>query len=116
MLNDYPIILGICLIYLENHLKGTFELAAQFAKAFNSERLGQNSWPLLMTTGKSTGKIWQKYLIRKSGYGEDDAHLEGKPRTVEHSTSSAKLAEENFWKRRWKTFSYCIAGHHAGLP
>jgi len=99
---------------LENHLKGTSERAAQFAKVFNSESWGK-ALGLAHDTGKST-EAWQKYLIRKSGYGEDDAHLEGKPRTVEHSTPSAKLVEEIFGKYIGRLMAYCVAGHHAGLP
>jgi CRISPR-associated endonuclease/helicase Cas3 len=99
---------------LGSHLLKTSELAAKFAKAFNSEGWGKIIG-LAHDTGKST-ENWQKYLIRKSGYGEDDAHLEGKLRTVEHSTSSAKLAEEIFGKGVGRLLAYCIAGHHAGLP
>ena len=99
---------------LEAHLVGTAELSASFAKVFNSEKWGK-ILGIFHDTGKSTEK-WQQYLIRKSGYGEDDAHLEGKARTVDHSTPSAKLAEEIFGKCAGRLMAYCIAGHHAGLP
>jgi CRISPR-associated endonuclease/helicase Cas3 len=99
---------------LNTHLYGTAELASKFAQVFNSEKWGK-ILGIAHDTGKSTPN-WQQYLIRKSGYGEDDAHLEGIPRTVEHSTSSAKFAEEFFSKKIGRILSYCIAGHHAGLP
>ncbi len=99
---------------LGDHLAGTAERAANFASVFSSRDWGKVVG-LAHDTGKST-ENWQKYLIRKSGYGEDDAHLEGKPRTVDHSSPGAKLAEEIFGKCAGRLLSYCIAGHHAGLP
>jgi CRISPR-associated endonuclease/helicase Cas3 len=100
--------------FLIEHLLGTAGRAEQFAGAFTS-----SAWGKVLGLAHDTGKspdTWQKYLIRKSGYGEDDAHLEGKPRTVDHSAPSAKLAEDVFGKCVGRILSYCIAGHHAGLP
>jgi CRISPR-associated endonuclease/helicase Cas3 len=99
---------------LGTHLQEAARLAAQFAGKFNSESWGK-ILGLAHDTGKSTEE-WQQYLIRKSGFGEDGAHLEGKPRTVEHSAPSAKLAEEIFGKGIGRILAYCIAGHHGGLP
>jgi CRISPR-associated endonuclease/helicase Cas3 len=99
---------------LLDHLEGTAQLSANFAKNFNSEVWGR-VLGLAHDTGKSP-ETWQRYLIQKSGFGEDDAHIEGNPRTVEHSTSSAKLAEEIFGKFVGRILAYCIAGHHCGLP
>ena len=99
---------------LNAHLLGTAERAAKFAAAFGSESWGKTVG-LAHDAGKSTEQ-WQRYLIRKSGYGEADAHLEGKPRTVDHSGPGAKLVEEIFGKCIGRVLGYCIAGHHAGLP
>lgn len=98
---------------LDNHLKGTAELAAAFAKIFNSE-----SWGYAVGIGHDTGKgpeRWQKYLRKKSGYDEE-AHLENIPGKLDHSTPGAKLAEELLGKGIGRVLSYCISGHHAGLP
>lgn len=99
---------------LDAHLAGTAEQTERFAKVFNSETWGK-TLGFAHDTGKSTG-TWQQYLIRKSGFDEEDAHLEGNPRTVDHSTPSAKLAEEFFGKCTGRLLAYCIAGHHTGLP
>lgn len=65
-------------------------------------------------TGKARGE-WQRYLKTKSGYDEE-AGLETKKGKVDHSSPSAKLAEDVFGKGVGRILSYCIAGHHAGLP
>jgi CRISPR-associated endonuclease/helicase Cas3 len=100
--------------FLNKHLSGTAELASRFAHVISSEE-----WGLMLGLAHDTGKYteeWQRYLIRKSGYDEDGAHLENKPHIVDHSTPSAKLIEELFGKCPGRFLSYCIAGHHAGLP
>lgn len=98
---------------LEEHLLGTAELAKQFAKAFDSE-----AWSYTNGIGHDAGKApkkWQDYIRGKSGYDEE-AHLESKPGKQDHSTPGAKLAEEVLGKSLGRILSYCIAGHHAGLP
>jgi CRISPR-associated endonuclease/helicase Cas3 len=100
---------------LEDHLSGTAKLAAKFARTFDSEIWGE-SLGFGHDTGKSPVK-WQEYICNKSGYGYDEeAHLEGKTGKIDHSTPSAKLAEEIFGKFIGRFLGYCIAGHHAGLP
>ncbi|MDD5673736.1 MAG: CRISPR-associated helicase Cas3' [Chitinivibrionales bacterium] len=100
--------------YLDSHLAETANLVKKFSNIFGSGEWGK-TLGFFHDTGKSTDE-WQKYLIKKSGFGEDDAHLEGKARTIDHSTPSAKLAEELFGKGIGRLLVYCIAGHHAGLP
>ena len=99
--------------WLEKHLEGTAEIAAEFAKAFGSGRWA-HALALAHDTGKSPQR-WQEYLRCKSGYDEE-AHLEGKAEKIDHSSPGAKVAEELFGKGIGRLMAYCIAGHHAGLP
>ena len=97
---------------LEEHLRGTAELAADFAAEFGSYEWG---YALGMSHDSAKGTPeWKKYFENKSGYNEE-ASSEA-PGKVEHSGPSAKLAEEIFGKAIGRFLSYCIAGHHAGLP
>jgi CRISPR-associated endonuclease/helicase Cas3 len=99
--------------FLSDHLECTAKRAAVFAKTFDSE-----SWGYAAGIGHDTGKSplqWQNYLKDKSGYDED-AHLENVPGKMDHSTPGAKLIEEIFGKGIGRVLSYCIAGHHTGLP
>ena len=98
--------------WLVDHLQKSAELAAGFAADFNSRTWGY-SIGLAHDAGKGTHE-WQKYLQKKSGYDEE-ASSEA-PGRIEHSGSSAQLAEEVFGKAIGRFHSYCIAGHHAGLP
>lgn len=100
---------------LEAHLNGTSELAATFAKKFDSEK-----WGKIIGLGHDTGKSpakWQEYLCGKSGFSFDEnSHTEGILGRLDHSSPSAKLVEEIFGRGIGRILSYCIAGHHAGLP
>jgi CRISPR-associated endonuclease/helicase Cas3 len=71
---------------------------------------------MLHDAGKGTPE-WQAYLNGKSGYNEEaSSENEHTPQKCEHSAPGAKLAEELFGKGLGRFLSYCIAGHHAGLP
>ncbi len=97
---------------LEEHLRGTAELAAEFATEFYSRE-----WGYVLGMSHDCGKAtpeWQSYLKRKSGYDEETSS-EGSGK-LEHSGPSAKLVEEIFGKTIGRFLSYSIAGHHAGLP
>jgi CRISPR-associated endonuclease/helicase Cas3 len=98
---------------LIDHLEGTARLASKFAEIFNS-----SSWAYVAGLAHDTGKsplAWQHYLETESGYDEE-AHLETKSGKHDHSSPSAKLAEELLEKGMGRILAYCIAGHHAGLP
>lgn len=98
---------------LDDHLEGTAKRAEEFAQVFFS-----GAWGRACGIGHDMGKAretWQDYLCTKSGYDEE-AHLEMKNGKMDHSTPSAKLAEEIFGKGIGRILSYCFAGHHAGLP
>ncbi|WP_321991572.1 CRISPR-associated helicase Cas3' [Marispirochaeta aestuarii] len=100
---------------LEDHLLGTAKLAGRFARSFDSE-----AWGYAVGISHDTGKApekWQKYLQKKSGYGYDrEAHLENIPGKLPHAAPGAKLVEEIFPGPVGRILSYCIVGHHAGLP
>ena len=98
---------------LINHLEGSARLASKFAETFDS-----SAWGYAEGIGHDTGKgkpPWQQYIKRESGYDEE-AHLETKPGKRDHSSPSAKLVEDVYGKGVGRILSYCIAGHHAGLP
>ena len=98
---------------LSEHLNGTARLSAKFAGKFGSESWGKAAG-LAHDLGKSR-EIWQQYLTQQSGFSED-AHMENKPGKVPHAIHGAKLVEEEFGKAWGRFLSYCIAGHHTGLP
>jgi CRISPR-associated endonuclease/helicase Cas3 len=97
---------------LEDHLHETAKLTAIFSDEFDSGDWGY-ALGMVHDSGKATSE-WQNYLGNKSGYNEEaSSETSGK---VEHSGSGAKLAEEVFGKTIGRFLSYCIAGHHTGLP
>ena len=99
---------------LPDHLNMTAKTAGIFAAKFGSEEWGSAAG-LAHDAGK--GWLgWQKYLRLKSGYFDEEAHLEGKPGKMPHAIHGAKLVEEFHGKGIGRILSYCIAGHHAGLP
>ncbi|HZK19892.1 MAG TPA: CRISPR-associated endonuclease Cas3'', partial [Treponemataceae bacterium] len=98
---------------LLDHLMGTASRAGAFANSFNCKQWGV-ACGMIHDIGKSS-QAWQRYLCLKSGY-DVEAHLEGKPGKEDHSSPSAKVAEELFGRELGRVLSYCIAGHHTGLP
>ena len=92
---------------LDEHLKGTAELAKSFADAFGS---GDRAyWAGLWHDLGKYSEDFQKMLLASA-----DAHIETKPGRVDHSTAGAIHSIEKF-KTAGRIFSYLIAGHHAGL-
>jgi CRISPR-associated endonuclease/helicase Cas3 len=96
---------------LEDHLRETADLAAEFASEFDSREWGY-ALGMSHDSGKATHE-WLDYLRGKSGYEEASSEAPGR---VDHSGPGAKLAEEVFGKVIGRLLSYCIAGHHTGLP
>lgn len=96
---------------LEDHLRGTAERAATFASPF-----GSSGWGRLAGLWHDIGKFstnFQKYIRLASGI---DAHIEGKPGRVDHSTAGALLAiDPQGLGMVGRVLAYSIAGHHAGL-
>jgi CRISPR-associated endonuclease/helicase Cas3 len=98
--------------FLDEHLLAVAELAAQFAAAFDSQ-----NWARLSSLWHDLGKFrekFQQYIKSVSGY-DAEAHIEGAPGRVDHSTAGAIHAIEKLGAQG-RILAYLIAGHHAGLP
>lgn len=97
---------------LEEHLLGVAALASEFAS-----RYGSSDWAYLAGLWHDLGKYSREFQHRiKSLSGFDpEAHLEGKPGRVDHSTAGALHAIAQFGMPG-RILAYLIAGHHAGLP
>ncbi len=98
--------------FLDEHLNAVAGLAANFASAFDSQ-----DWARLAGLWHDLGKFrkkFQTYIKTVSGY-EPEAHIEGAPGRVDHSTAGAIHAMEKLGMHG-RILAYLIAGHHAGLP
>lgn len=99
---------------LSDHIAETARLAEVFTAEFHS-----GAWGKAVGLAHDAGKgrlLWQRYLQLKSGYYDEEAHLEGKRGKVPHAIHGAELVERLFGKGIGRIMAYCIAGHHAGLP
>lgn len=85
---------------IEEHLLGTAELAGAFARKFDKEAWGY-CCGVLHDIGKYSKEFQHKIQ-------------ENTNENVDHSTAGAQLCNE--LGRYYFPLSYCIAGHHAGLP
>jgi CRISPR-associated endonuclease/helicase Cas3 len=97
---------------LDEHLCGVAVMAADFAADFYS-----NDWANIAGLWHDLGKYsteFQRYIKTVSGY-DAEAHIEGAPGRVDHSTAGAIHAVNTFDKHG-RILAYLIAGHHAGLP
>ncbi len=99
---------------LKDHLEETAKRAQSFAAKFDSAEWGKAAG-IAHDAGKGRKK-WQNYLCFKSGFYDEEAHLEGKPGKLLHAIHGAKLCEDLYEKGIGRVLSYCVAGHHAGLP
>ena len=77
---------------LKDHLEETSKTAQKFAAKFDSAEWGK-AVGIAHDAGKGRRK-WQDYLRLKSGFYDDEAHLEGKPGKLPHSIHGAKLCED----------------------
>jgi len=99
---------------LSEHLDETARIAEKYAAKFHSGPWGKAAG-LAHDTGKGR-LVWQNYIRSKSGYYDEEAHLETKHGKIPHAIHGAKLVEELFGKGIGRLLAYSIAGHHAGLP
>lgn len=90
------------------HLKGTAELAGNFAGEF-----GYSDWGACLGMLHDIGKYTRKFQER----------LLGSALRVDHATAGAQLCHELFCRTAdrqkggfYFMLGYCIAGHHSGLP
>ena len=97
---------------LVDHLRGVARIASDFAADFDS-----CDWANIAGLWHDLGKYsmeFQRYIKSVSGY-EAEAHIEGAPGRVDHSTAGAIYAVRQF-AAHGRILAYLIAGHHAGLP
>ncbi len=97
---------------LNEHLRGVGKLAGEYAQVF-----GSGDWARVAGLWHDLGKYsaeFQRRIKSVSGY-DAEAHLEGQPGRVDHSTAGAQHAVNQFGVHG-RILAYCIAGHHAGLP
>lgn len=85
--------------FLKEHLENTADLCAEFADKF-----GVYDWGYCCGLLHDIGKYSQEFQRR----------IRGSEEKVDHSTAGATLC----WDKggMYQLLSYCIAGHHAGLP
>lgn len=86
---------------LSEHLNNTANMASAFAKTFISKEI---AWiaGIMHDIGKYSIEFQKK--------------LHGEKLFVDHSTAGAQLAIGYYGQVLGMLLSYCIAGHHAGLP
>ena len=86
---------------LDCHLRNVMQTAGIHAGSFGAAEWGQTAG-LLHDLGKAKNEFQQK--------------IRGKKIKVSHSGEGARYAQEHFNPIPGRMISYCIAGHHSGLP
>lgn len=92
---------------LEEHLRGTAELAAKFSAEFKC-----SEWGRLAGLWHDLGKYSSRFQEYIRSVNDPDAHVGMKG--GDHSSAGALLAIEKL--KFGLVLAYLIAGHHAGLP
>ncbi len=97
---------------LEDHLENVADLAGKFASVFHA-----GNWGALAGKNHDIGKgakEWQAWLRRVNNIMDDrfERFYSGHK---QHAIHGAKYLYE-YSKQAGKLLSYCIAGHHGGLP
>jgi len=98
--------------FLDEHSLSVANLASEFAGQFNGVE-----WARLAGLWHDLGKYsneFQHYIKAVSGF-DAEAHIEGKPGRVDHSTAGA-LHSMRCFGAHGRILAYLVAGHHAGLP
>ncbi|WP_197527364.1 CRISPR-associated helicase Cas3' [Pirellulimonas nuda] len=99
---------------LERHLQLVSDLAAQFAGELIPRAPDVSAWGGALGRWHDLGKYSAAFQARIRGADSAEAHIEGLPGRVDHSTAGAKHAMES--APRWgRLLAYALAGHHAGL-
>ena len=93
---------------LQKHSEAVAKLAEDFAALFDSSGFARCAG-LWHDLGKNADDF-QKRLA-----AVDDAHIEGAPGRVDHSTAGALHALEKLGNGLGRSLAFVIAGHHAGL-
>src|SRR5262245_22836695 len=93
---------------LGDHSEAVAKLAENFAAPFDSSGFARCAG-LWHDLGKNADDF-QKRLV-----AADDAHIEGVPGRVDHSTAGALHAQEKLGIGLGRSLAFVIAGHHAGL-
>lgn len=100
---------------LSEHLNSVARIAGEFASEF-----GNKDWAEFAGYLHDLGKYnpdWQKYIRRKTGYYDENAHIENNRGRPNHSTAGAVLPFVKFNNSpAAKLLAYVIGGHHSGLP
>ncbi|MEW8049944.1 MAG: CRISPR-associated helicase Cas3' [Candidatus Thiodiazotropha sp.] len=96
---------------LPEHLHHTAKMAKMFADEF-----GAGDWAYLAGIWHDIGKYREEFQQYIRASSDPEAHIEGAPKRVDHSTVGALLATQQFGETIGGMLAYLIAGHHAGLP
>lgn len=96
---------------LDEHLKEVARRAGEAAEAYDSADWARTAG-LWHDLGKYSAEF-QGYIKKASGY-DSEAHIEGVPGRVDHSTAGAIHAIRHLGVHG-RILAYLIAGHHAGL-